>query len=104
MDVVFQSFATGLPFLILHFFVTLAMLACGVVLYTLTTPHKDFALVKEGNLAASISLSGANNYVTGNNITVTDGTNFLSGTDIYLTLIITNRGAMSSNFHAGRDL
>ena len=59
MDVVFQSFATGLPFLILHFFVTLAMLACGVVLYTLTTPHKDFALVKEGNLAASISLSGA---------------------------------------------
>ena len=59
MDVVFQSFATGLPFLILHFFVTLAMLACGVVLYTLTPPHKDFALVKEGNLAASISLSGA---------------------------------------------
>jgi len=59
MDVVLQSFAAGLPFLILHFFVTLAMLASGVVLYTLTTPHKDFALVKEGNLAASISLSGA---------------------------------------------
>ena len=35
------------------------MLVGGVVLYTLTTPHKDFALVKDGNLAAAISLSGA---------------------------------------------
>ena len=59
MDVVLQSFATGLPFLILHLFVTLVMLVGGVVLYTLTTPHKDFALVKDGNLAAAISLSGA---------------------------------------------
>ena len=59
MDAVLQSFATGLPVLILHIFVTLAMLAGGVVLYTFTTPHKDFALVKDGNLAAAISLSGA---------------------------------------------
>lgn len=59
MDVVWQSFATGFPVLLLHLCVTLAMLAGGVVLYTFTTPHKDFALVKSGNLAAAISLSGA---------------------------------------------
>ena len=59
MDVVLQSFATGLPVLMLHLLVTLAMLVGGVVLYTLTTPHKDFNLVKDGNLAAAISLSGA---------------------------------------------
>jgi len=59
MDVVLQSFATGFPVLLLHLCVTLAMLAGGVVLYTFTTPHKDFALVKSGNLAAAISLSGA---------------------------------------------
>lgn len=59
MDVVLQSFATGFPVLILHFLVTMAMLAGGVALYIVTTPHKDFTLVREGNLAAAISLSGA---------------------------------------------
>ncbi|MBT4689497.1 MAG: DUF350 domain-containing protein [Rhodospirillaceae bacterium] len=59
MDVVLQSFAAGFPVLMLHLLVTLAMLAGGVVLYTITTPHKDFALVREGNLAAAISLAGA---------------------------------------------
>ena len=59
MDVVLQSFATGLPVLLLHLLVPLAMLAGGIVLYTFTTPHKDFALVKDGNQAAAISLSGA---------------------------------------------
>ncbi|MBT5190803.1 MAG: DUF350 domain-containing protein, partial [Rhodospirillaceae bacterium] len=59
MDVVLQSFAAGFPVLMLHFCVTLAMLAGGVTLYVFTTPHKDFALVRQGNLAAAISLSGA---------------------------------------------
>ena len=59
MDVVLQSFATGFPVLLLHFCVTLAMLVGGVVLYVFTTPHKDFALVKSGNLAAAVSLSAA---------------------------------------------
>ncbi len=59
MDVVLQSFAAGFPVLMLHLLVTLAMLVAGVVLYIVTTPHKDFALVKDGNLAAAISLSGA---------------------------------------------
>ncbi|MDA1097605.1 MAG: DUF350 domain-containing protein [Proteobacteria bacterium] len=59
MDVVLQSFAAGFPVLMLHLLVTLGMLVGGVVLYTITTPHKDFALVRDGNLAAAISLSGA---------------------------------------------
>lgn len=59
MNVVLQSFASGFPVLMLHLLVTLAMLAGGVVLYTITTPHKDFTLVRDGNLAAAISLSGA---------------------------------------------
>ena len=59
MDVVLQSFASGFPVLMLHFLVTLAMLTGGVVVYTVTTPHKDFALVRDGNLAAAVSLSGA---------------------------------------------
>jgi putative membrane protein len=30
-----------------------------VYIYTAITPHKEFALIKDGNVAASISLSGA---------------------------------------------
>ncbi len=45
MDVVLQSFASGFPVLMLHFLVTLAMLAGGIVVYTITTPHKDFTFV-----------------------------------------------------------
>jgi putative membrane protein len=43
----------------LHLLVTLAMLAGGVWIYTVITPHKDFILVRDGNLAAAISLAGA---------------------------------------------
>ncbi|MDP6344534.1 MAG: DUF350 domain-containing protein [Alphaproteobacteria bacterium] len=59
MDVLLQAFAAGLPVLILHFLVTVAMLAGGVAVYTAVTPHKDFALVRQGNLAAAVSLAGA---------------------------------------------
>ena len=59
MDVVLQSFVTGFPVLMLHLLVTLAMLAGGVWLYTVITPHKDFTLVRDGNMAAAISLTGA---------------------------------------------
>lgn len=59
MDAVLQSFLAGSPVLLLHFFVTVAMLAVGVAAYVRITPHKDLALVKEGNVAAAVSLSGA---------------------------------------------
>ena len=59
MDAVFQSFLAGFPVLLMHFSVTIAMLVMGVTIYILITPHKDVALVREGNVAAAISLSGA---------------------------------------------
>ncbi len=54
-----QSFLTGSPTLLLHFSVTLSILAAGIWLYMLITPHKELALIREGNTAAAISLSGA---------------------------------------------
>lgn len=59
MEAVVQSFLAGFPVLMLHSSVTLAMLVVGVLIYTALTPHKDFALVRQGNTAAAISLSGA---------------------------------------------
>ena len=59
MDAVIQSFLAGFPVLLMHFSVTIVMLVLGVTIYTWITPHKDVALVREGNVAAAISLSGA---------------------------------------------
>lgn len=59
MEAVLQSFLAGFPVLLMHFFVTVVMLAAGVAVYVWITPHKDLALVKGGNVAAAISLSGA---------------------------------------------
>ncbi len=59
MDAMIQSFLTGFPVLLLHFAVTLSILAVGVWLYMLITPHQELALIREGNTAAAISLSGA---------------------------------------------
>jgi putative membrane protein len=59
MDVVLQSFLAGFPVLLMHFLVTIVMLVVGVTIYVWITPHKDVALVREGNVAAAISLSGA---------------------------------------------
>ena len=59
MDAVIQSFMTGFPVLLLHFAMTLSILAAGVWIYMLITPHKELALIREGNTAAAISLSGA---------------------------------------------
>jgi putative membrane protein len=59
MDAVLQSFLAGFPVLLMHFVVTIAMLAVGVTIYIWITPHKDVALVRAGNVAAAISLSGA---------------------------------------------
>jgi putative membrane protein len=54
-----QSFFSGVPFLLGHFAVTLAMLAIGVALYMRITPHDEMKLIREDNNAAAISLGGA---------------------------------------------
>lgn len=58
MEAVWQSFLAGAPILILHFAVTLALLALGAVIYMKTTPYHELDLIRDGNTAASISLAG----------------------------------------------
>ena len=53
-----QAFATGFPITLLHVGVTLALLFAGAGIYIMLTPHKEVTLVREGNLAAAVSLGG----------------------------------------------
>ena len=59
MDAAIQSFLAGIPFLLSHFGVTVLMLVIGVFIYMWITSHDERALIREGNTAAAISLSGA---------------------------------------------
>ncbi len=59
MEAVLQSLMTGLPVLVLEFAVTVAMLAVAVWIYVHLTPYREFALTRDGNMAAAISLGGA---------------------------------------------
>lgn len=53
-----QSFATGFPITLLHVTVALVLLFAGAGVYIMLTPHKEVTLVREGNLAAAVSLAG----------------------------------------------
>lgn len=59
MEPVIQSFLAGFPVLVLHFAVTLAMLAAGVAIYHLITPYHELRLIRDGNTAAAVSIGGA---------------------------------------------
>jgi len=59
MDAVLQSFMAGFPVLLLHASVTLVMLALAVTVYMKITPYDELALIRDGNTAAAITLSGA---------------------------------------------
>ena len=59
MEAVLESFVTGLPVLLLHYLVTLTMLAIGVTIYIWMTPYKELELIRGGNVAAAISLGAA---------------------------------------------
>ena len=54
-----SALITGLPFLISHLFITLCLLFIGITTYIFLTPIKELKLIKDGNLSASISFSGA---------------------------------------------
>ena len=54
-----SALITGLPFLISHLFITLCLLFIGITSYIFLTPIKELKLIKDGNLSASISFSGA---------------------------------------------
>ena len=54
-----SALITGLPFLISHLFITLCLLFIGITSYIFLTPIKELKLIKNGNISASISFSGA---------------------------------------------
>jgi putative membrane protein len=58
MNNLWQSIA-GFPDFLLYFALALVLLAVFVAVYTRVTPYREIALIREGNIAASISLSGA---------------------------------------------
>lgn len=59
MDAVLDSFIAGFPVLLLHSSVTIALLVVGVLVYVWMTPWDEMALIRGGNTAAAVSLSGA---------------------------------------------
>lgn len=59
MSAVLQSFWAGFPVMILHFGVTLAMLAAAIFVYIKITPYDEIKLIRDGNTAAALSLAGA---------------------------------------------
>ncbi len=58
MNNIWQSIA-GFPSFLLYFALALALLALFVAVYVRVTPYRELALIREGNMAAAISLSGA---------------------------------------------
>ena len=59
MEAVLESLTTGFPILILHFLVTVTMLAIGVTVYMWITPYRELQLIRDGNVAAAVSLGAA---------------------------------------------
>ena len=59
MSAVIQSFLAGFPVLVLHVSVTFAMLATAVFIYIKITPYDEIKLIRDGNMAVAVSLSGA---------------------------------------------
>lgn len=56
---VIQSLFAGLPIFMLHLGSATLAWAAALALYTWITPHREFALIREGNLAAAVSFGGA---------------------------------------------
>jgi putative membrane protein len=53
-----DSFA-GFDNFLVYLAISLVLLAAFVAIYVRVTPQREFALIREGNIAASFSLSGA---------------------------------------------
>jgi putative membrane protein len=54
-----QHSISGLPAFALYFVSSLALLALFVAIYIRITPYREFSLIRQGNPAAAVSLSGA---------------------------------------------
>lgn len=53
-----ESLANGFPYLIAYLLVVTAIYVIGLTVYVKLTPHKEIALIQDGNIAAAISFSG----------------------------------------------
>jgi putative membrane protein len=56
---ILQQLTTGFPAFISHLAVALVALAVFIVIYSMITPYAELALIRDGNIAAAISMSGA---------------------------------------------
>ncbi|MEM7728763.1 MAG: DUF350 domain-containing protein [Pseudomonadota bacterium] len=57
MASVFDSLAQGFPLLVVYLLAVTAIFVAALLLYVWLTPHKEFALVGQGNMAAAVHLS-----------------------------------------------
>lgn len=53
-----NSVVAGLPILIIHLATTTGLFFVGVAIYVWVTPYREMALIRAGNVAAAITLSG----------------------------------------------
>jgi len=53
-----NSLASGFPWLIFYLLVVTTIYLVGIFIYVKLTPHKEFELISNGNMAAAISFSG----------------------------------------------
>ena len=53
----FDSLAQGFPWLVFYMLTVTAIYVVGLTVYIQLTPHKEFKLVGDGNLAAAVHLS-----------------------------------------------
>ncbi|MBL4613614.1 MAG: DUF350 domain-containing protein [Magnetovibrio sp.] len=58
MEHILQTIQVGLPILAAHLALTIGLFIMGIFVYVKVTPHHEFKLVREGNTAAGLSLSG----------------------------------------------
>jgi len=58
MSNLWQSIA-GFPLFLLYFVTSVALLALFATIYLRVAPHHELALIREGNVAAALSLGGA---------------------------------------------
>lgn len=59
METVITALINGLPVFLAHSATALLLFALAVALYTVITPPHEFRLIRAGNSAAALSLSGA---------------------------------------------
>ena len=58
MNIVAQSLS-GLPSFLVYFALGLLLLLAFLAIYSWVTPYRELSLIREGNVAAAISLAGA---------------------------------------------